>query len=96
MSLRFNLTRIRRLRQEKALREARRVTQDEVADFCGVHRNTISRYETGAYSDPEPSVVKKIAEFFDVPYGYFLEEVEDNGNPAPKPMYDKVVVPLYR
>jgi transcriptional regulator with XRE-family HTH domain len=94
--LRFNLTRIRRLRQEKAYREARRVTQDEVAAYCGVHRNTISRYETGAYTDPEPAVISKIAEFFDVPYGYFLEEVEDNDNTLPKPRYDKVAIPLYR
>ena len=81
MALKYRLERITRLRKDKEKREARRIPQQEVADAVGVHVNTIWRFENGQYTDPEPGIIEKIAAYFAVPYGYFMEEVDDNSEP---------------
>ena len=65
-------TRIRELRQQKNL------TQVRLAIDLSISQNTLSRYETGE-RDPDYTMLKKIADYFDVSIDYLLRETD---NPA--------------
>lgn len=58
----------RRLRR---LREQKKKTQQVVGDFCGVSRSMISVYESGEV-EPTASVIRKLANYFDVSSDYLL------------------------
>ena len=69
------------IRFEKTLRELMRdkgINQNELADFLGVKRSTITMYVNGK-SYPEFRTLIKIAEFFDVSLDYLVtgERVEN-------------------
>lgn len=55
----------------KSLREERKITQQELAQYLGVTQKTISNYEKGERS-PDPETLKKIADYFDVTVDYLL------------------------
>ncbi|TYP56803.1 helix-turn-helix domain-containing protein [Thermosediminibacter litoriperuensis] len=55
----------------KSLREERKITQQELAQYLGVSQKTISNYEKGERS-PDPETLKKIADYFDVTVDYLL------------------------
>lgn len=57
----------------KTFREKSGLTQEEVADYCGINRTVLSYYENGSR---EVSLLhlEKIAEFLDVDMDVFLEE----------------------
>lgn len=59
----------------KKLREEKGVTQKELANYCGIKRNTITMIERGV-NRPSVKLAQKIGAFFDVPW-YKLYENED-------------------
>lgn len=60
------------MRDEKAAREGRRVTQREVADALEVPHVYVSRWETGR-NVPERYAVAQLAKFYGVPEGDLME-----------------------
>lgn len=62
--------RLRRLRKEN------KMTQDDVANFLGVERVTISRYEAGAIA-PKGGRLKELAELFNCSVSYLLCMTDD-------------------
>lgn len=54
----------------KSLRKAKHITQQELADYLGVNRSTVSNYEISRRI-PTLSDLKKIAEYFNVGLEYF-------------------------
>ena len=61
----------------RKLRERNGMTQEQFADKIGVKRTTYISYETSKTS-PAFSLVKKIAEIFDVSILDFTSDDEDN------------------
>lgn len=55
----------------KKLRETNKVSQEELAMFCGIKRQQVSNYELGI-SRPSLEIIEKIADFFDVTVDYLL------------------------
>ena len=54
----------------KVLRKEKKLTQQELADYLGIKRATISNYEIDRRT-PHMSELQKIAEFFGVGLDYF-------------------------
>lgn len=54
----------------KQLRKSKRLTQQEVADFCGTTKGAISNYELGR-REPDLKVLEKFATFYGVGLDYF-------------------------
>lgn len=59
--------------QLKLLREAKRLTQAELAERVNLSRAAISLYEAGT-REPRHSEVRRIAEALDVPRGFFDQD----------------------
>ena len=55
----------------KKLREEKAISQQKLADIIKVSRSTIAMWETGA-SEPDNSMLKKIADYFNVSVDYLL------------------------
>ncbi|WP_129721391.1 helix-turn-helix domain-containing protein [Xylanivirga thermophila] len=55
----------------KLLRNIKKTTQEELANFLGVGRPTIAGYETKG-TQPSFEILEKIADFFDVSIDYLL------------------------
>lgn len=55
----------------RLVRTQKKITQDEVAQFLKVKRQTYSAYERGV-SVPDSLTLKKLADYFDVPTDYFF------------------------
>lgn len=49
------------------LRDARDLTQAQVADACGITRPTMSRYEGDNVNWPQIYILRRLAEFYGVP-----------------------------
>ena len=58
----------------KALREANRYSQEELAKELGINRQTLIKYENG--EQPTLDNVKKIANFFEVSYDCIIDNTE--------------------
>ncbi len=58
----------------RAAREAREMTQEELARQAGIPLNRVGRIETGAVKDPHYSTLSRIAGGLGVPIGELLEE----------------------
>ena len=54
----------------KQLRKSKRLTQQEVADFCGTTKGAISNYELGR-REPDLKALEKFASFYGVGLDYF-------------------------
>ena len=63
----------------KLSRLNRRLTQDDVASFLNVKRQTYSAYERGA-SVPDALTLQKLAEYFNVTSDYLLTGKEPYGH----------------
>ncbi|MDL2233161.1 helix-turn-helix domain-containing protein [Ruminococcaceae bacterium OttesenSCG-928-L11] len=61
----------------KRIRKGKRITQDEIAGYLGVKRQTYSAYERGV-SIPDSLTLKKIADYFEVSTDYFFQSTEEN------------------
>lgn len=55
----------------KALRKTKKLTQAEVAEELGIETNTYSRYENGTRS-PSIDVLNKLADYFDTTVDYII------------------------
>ena len=55
----------------RALREKRNITQDRVARALDITRPAYTQYESGT-RNPDPDMLKKLAELFDVSVDYLL------------------------
>lgn len=55
----------------KLLRNAKGLTQQNIADYLGISRPTYTRYETGE-REPDQDTLLKLADFFEVTVDYLL------------------------
>lgn len=69
--------RIRELIEEKAEREQRRLTQDDIARELGISSSVLSRYANGYVSGFKNEVVEKLLDYFEVPIEKLYERVKD-------------------
>ena len=65
----------------KELREARALTQQQLADDLGVQRNTISRYETGE-REPSLEMLEVFARYFSVDIDYLVGASDTKKDPT--------------
>ncbi len=56
----------------KSLRQEHNISQKEMANVLGVSRPTVTKYESGE-RQPEPKVMAKLLDFFDVSLDYLFE-----------------------
>lgn len=54
-------------------RKSKNITQEEIANYLQIKRQTYSAYERGI-SSPDLLTLQKIAKFLDVPVSYLLKE----------------------
>lgn len=54
-------------------RKIMKLTQEDVARYCGVSQNTISSIEIGAFV-PRLHLYYKLCQCVNAPFGYFLNE----------------------
>jgi len=59
----------------KQLRKERKLTQRELADKLGISHGSVALYETGDRK-PDPEMINKIADFFDVTVDYLFGRTE--------------------
>lgn len=52
----------------KELRKSRNVMQQELADYLGIERTSLSKIENMKYN-PSPKVMKMVSDFFQLPIG---------------------------
>ena len=62
------------LEKLRELREATGKTQDDIALYLNVGRNTVSRYESGE-REPDLQTIKKLADYFNVTTDYLLGRI---------------------
>jgi len=55
----------------KQLREEKRLSQKDIADYLGITRQAVASYEL-AKREPDYEVLKKLADYFDVSIDYLL------------------------
>lgn len=70
----------------KQLRKSKGISQEELASMLKINRNYLSRIETGK-SEPTSSILKNIAEIFNVDLNALLDITEDNSKNADKIKY---------
>lgn len=58
----------------KEVRESKGFTQQELADKCGVIRQTISNIECGFTKVPSIMLAKRLGEVLSIPWVNFFEE----------------------
>ena len=75
----------------KKLRNARNVTQQELADYLSVTRPTIAGYETKG-KEPDYNTLFRIASFFDVSVDYLLSgrDYPESLSPSVHPEFEKL------
>jgi transcriptional regulator with XRE-family HTH domain len=61
----------------RTIRKGKRITQDEIAGFLGVKRQTYSAYERGV-SVPDSLTLKKLADYFEVSTDFFFQVTDEN------------------
>ena len=75
----------------RKIRKERRITQDEVATFLGVMRQTYSAYERGV-SMPDALTLKKLADYFEVTTDYFFGGINPELDSAQNPQEEKLLL----
>ena len=58
----------------KKHRKERRLTQTELGELLGVQKNAVSKWETGRVEDIPTGKVRQMAELFDVPVAYLMQD----------------------
>lgn len=58
---------------ERLMKE-RGITPYVVASYTGISQGTISGWKKKGMKNPQYETLRKLAEYFDVPLSYFLEE----------------------
>lgn len=75
----------------RKIRKERKITQDEVAAFLGVMRQTYSAYERGV-SVPDSLTLKKLADYFEVATDYFFGGVNPELGSAQNDQEEKLLM----
>lgn len=70
----------------KALRKAIGLTQTELGQRVGVQKNAVSKWECGRVEDIPTSTIKRLANLFDVPASYLIDD--------DAPVYHRSLTPL--
>ena len=73
----------------RALRKAKDITQEELAEKLCVSGQIVSRWETGI-TYPDIELLPVIADYFDVTVDKLLGAVKSEGGEAPDEMYDRL------
>jgi len=60
----------------KELRKERGLTQDELSKLSGISFPTISRYENGQRDEPKLTILKTLANYFDVTIDYLVGDTD--------------------
>jgi transcriptional regulator with XRE-family HTH domain len=60
----------------KELRKERGLTQDELSKLSGISFPTISRYEKGKRDEPKLTILKTLANYFDVTIDYLVGDTD--------------------
>lgn len=79
----------------KSVRKSRKMTQEELADKCGLNRKGISKYESGAIKTVNSDTLFKLADVLETTSDYLLGLTDIEG---PDDLYGKVdtrPVPVY-
>lgn len=58
----------------KSLRKAKGLTQTELGEKVGVKKNAVSKWECGRVEDIPTSMIKALANLFDVPPSYLIDD----------------------
>lgn len=58
----------------KSLRKAKGLTQTELGERVGVKKNAVSKWECGRVEDIPTSMIKALANLFDVPPSYLIDD----------------------
>lgn len=66
----------------RALRKSRKMTQTELGDRLGVKKNAVSKWECGRVDDIPASKIKALAQLFDVPVSYLIDDEEPGTDAA--------------
>lgn len=66
----------------KALRKARKVTQEQLAAIIGVERSSIGKYEGKSKIMPSDDVKDRIAAYFNISVDYLLGRTDDASPPS--------------
>ena len=78
----------KRLRE---IRKKRKITQDEIATFLGVKRQTYSAYERSV-SVPDAYTLKKLADFFSTSVDYFFLQDDETPVQAMTPQEKRLLI----
>lgn len=68
----------------KELRQERKLTQQNIADFTKISRSVLSQYENGI-AEPTLSVIIKLADFFNVSADFLIGRTDDFGSLVSSP-----------
>ena len=60
----------------KLLRKSKGMTQSELGERLGVKKNAVSKWECGRVEDIPAGKIKMMAEIFDVPTSYLIDDKE--------------------
>lgn len=60
----------------KELRKEHNLTQEDLSKLSGVSFPTISRYENGLRDEPKLTILKKLANYFDVTIDYIVGDTD--------------------
>lgn len=60
----------------KELRKSKNLKQEDIGDFCGVGKATVSAWEVGK-AQPSYDILVKLANYFDVTPNYLLNFTQD-------------------
>ena len=60
----------------KELRKERGLTQEELSKLSGISFPTISRYENGQRDEPKLTILKTLANYFDVTIDYLVGDTD--------------------
>ncbi len=63
------------------LRKLKGLTQENVATYVKLSRGSISKYETGKTQNISSDMIRKFAEYYDVPLSYFQEQTTEETAP---------------
>lgn len=58
----------------KKHRKERKMTQTELGELLGVQKNAVSKWETGRVEDIPTGKIRQMAELFDVPVAYLMQD----------------------
>lgn len=67
----------------KELRKSKNITQEELGEFCGVAKNTISYWENNT-TQPTIETITKLAQYFNVTTDYLLGLNQDDASKIEK------------